>query len=186
MSAIIGKLLAQAEYRMSAESLAYCAGVAGVMDKCASAKRLLIATAATAMRKMGRANTAPYYHLEQVLALTQDGSWTPHAEDVYQTVMRPLELGYYEGRPMLKSAAPMLFGGLGLAGKGLGYAALGGGAAAGLLMHALSKHTNQDEAEVESMKHQRDYYDKLTGEIEESMRREYPYEQQKKKQTKKA
>ena len=150
----------------------YIKGQAEVWDaEGGPAGRLMLKAARDVLIATGRGHTAPAFHLN---FLCKMGSWDPHTREVAQHVAQLLEVL----RPHEKRAFGLrdaLSAG-GLAGRGalLGSVGLGGGL--GALYWLLSRHANQDSADISAMQNQVDYYRELGRELEDSMRRKYRYE----------
>jgi len=166
-----GILLGCAEMGVAPESFSVLEGIAETMDKSSSAERLLVKAAYDLMVATGREFEAPTYHLRFV---AKAAHWSDHCREIAGHVARTLKVL----EPMQKQAFSLGDAGgaamLGL--RGLGYGSLGLGAGLGSLYWLLSRHANQDDADIESMKHQVHYYNQLSKELNDSMRRKYRYE----------
>lgn len=150
----------------------YILGKAAVWDRDGGpAGRLLIKAARDVMIATGRGQTAPAFHLH---FLVKSAAWDTHAREVAQHIGQVLSV--LKPHEKLAFSIRDAIGAGGLAGRGalLGSAAMGGGL--GALYWLLSRHANQDSADIESMQQQVDYYDELGRELEDSMRRKYRYE----------
>ncbi len=169
-----GILLGCAEMGVAPESFSVLEGIAETMDKSASssAERLLVKAAYDLMVDKGYEFAAPTYHLRFV---AKSAYWNDHCREIANHIVRTLRVL----EPMQKQALSLSDAGgaamLGL--RGLGYGSLGLGAGLGSLYWLLSRHANQDDADIESMKHQVHYYNQLSKELNDSMRRKYRYEQ---------
>lgn len=135
------------------------------------AARLMFKAARDLLVATGRGQSAPAYHLH---FLSKSASWDVHAKEVASHVAQVIDvLG-----PMHKQAFNVrdVAGAGGLMGRGalLGSMMLGGGL--GTLYWLLSRHSNQDAADIESMQNQVNYYNELSKELEDSMRRKYRYD----------
>jgi len=168
----LGILIGAMERGYNPADMDYIKAQAEVWDREGGpAGRLLIKAARDVMVATGRGHTAPAFHLH---FLSKSADWNEHAKEVALNVAQILEIF----DPMRKQAFNLRdVGSAGLAaGKGalLGSMALGGGL--GALYWMLSRHANQDTADIEAMQRQVDYYDELGRELEDSMRRKYRYD----------
>jgi hypothetical protein len=168
----LGVLIGAMEHGYSPDDFDYIKSQAAVWDREGGpAGRLLIKAARDVMVATGRGQTAPAFHLH---FLSKSADWNEHTKEVARDVAEILEIF----DPMRKQAfkLPDVVGAGAAAGKGalLGSMALGGGL--GSLYWLLSRHANQDSADIEAMQRQVNYYDELGRELEDSMRRKYRYE----------
>lgn len=148
--------------------------VEGAMTKLASAdgaavERLLVKAAHACMFFSDMGHLAPAMHLKLV---SDQSHWGPHCEEVATNVSRALSVL----EPMHKQAFAEITEGIGAGTKGLGYASLGAGAGLGSLYWLLSRHANQEAANLEASKKQIEYYHQLSRELNHSMRRKYHYD----------
>lgn len=118
-------------------------------------------------------HSAPAYHLHFLCK----SAWSPHTDEVLDLVLTAAQ-----AQQQVKKATSLAsftnpgLAGLGLAGKGLLYGAAAGGAGAGALWWLLNRHASQDEADNAGKQQQVDYYQDLARELEDSMRRNYDYQ----------
>jgi len=134
------------------------------------AGRLLLKAARDVLVATGAGQTAPAFHLH---FLSKSADWNTHSKEVAAEVVRVLEI--FE--PHRKEAFVRdLTGAVGTGARGalLGSAALGGGL--GALYWMMSRHANQDSADIEAMQRQVEYYNELSRELQDSMRRKYRYD----------
>jgi hypothetical protein len=168
-----GILLGCAEMGVMPESFHVVEGIADAMsgEKSASAGRLIVKAARDVMVATGRGYSAPAFHLYFIL---KSADWNTHCQEVTNHIVRTLKVL----EPMHKQALtiPDALGAAGLAGRGALYSSLGLGGGLGTLYWLLNRHANQDDADVESMKHQIHYYHQLSNELDDSLRRKYHYE----------
>jgi len=134
--------------------------------------RLIAKAAAELMTQTGLGNTAPAIHLALI---AKQANWIPQHQEAVNIVLTCLEAL----RPMEKQAglADHAIGGLESAVKGVGYGALGLGAGAGALWWMLSRHALENEAKQKAQQNQIDYYNQLSSEISDQMRRKYGYDE---------
>ncbi len=163
--------MAAAEHLTPLEQLSFAGGLAVKMasTQAAPAGRLLVKAAHACLNFSKLGHTAPAMHLKLV---SEQSDWGPHCVEVAAHVSRALSL--YE--PMHKRAFSGLSDGLGTLGRGVGYGSLGAGAGAGALFWLLSRHANQEAANLEATKNQVDYYHRLSHDLHDSMRRKYQYQ----------
>lgn len=147
----------------------------GLLEKLAAdgepVQRLVLKAAADCMRRFGMVGHPATWHAHLA---AKSATWTPHHTGVYDTVVRTCRL--FDG--FRKQAFTDAASALGLAGKGVGYGALLGGAGLGSLYWLLSRHSSQDAAEVEAMKQQEEYYRRLGHQLQSSMDNEYRYDRE--------
>lgn len=165
--------MACAEAGVPFSSFPFINGMAEAMDgeKSASAGRVLVKAAHDLMLATGRQYEAPTFHLRLVI---KSAHWNQHCQDIADHVTRVLKLL----EPMQKQAfgagdATALLGG---GARGALYGSMGLGGGLGALYWLLSRHANQDESDAESMQHQLHYYNSLSRELSDSMRRKYDYD----------
>ena len=118
----------------------------------------------------GRKHSAPAAHL-RLVSMTKNADWNAGHQDAVDHVIRTLRVL----EPLKKQAFSDALGAAGLAARGVGYGSVGLGAGLGALYFLLSRHSNQDSADLESMQRQIDYYNELGKELDDSMRRRYRY-----------
>lgn len=170
-AAHLGLLLGAVESGMTPAALSFCHGQNQKLARDTTGKigRVLVREAHAVMQATKFANSAPSFHLKFV---ADSKDWTSHHQEVADDVTRVFALL----RPMKKKAfMPDAVAGAGLAARGLAGASLGTGAGLGALYWLLSRHSNQDSADLESMQHQIDYYNDLGKELDHSMRRKHRY-----------
>lgn len=124
----------------------------------------------------GRGWTAPARHLEMI---SKSAAWFPQHQEAVNTVLRAL----IATQAFQKQAVHVadIIGGTGSLAKGIGYGAAIGGSGLGSLYWLLSRHSRQDDADIDAMTREKDYYTQLSGEIEDAMKRKYNYNAQKPK-----
>jgi hypothetical protein len=169
----VGLLLGCSEAGVAPDSLPYLEGFATKLassDHASVIGRRLADLGYQALCRSGREFTAPAFHLRMV---KEAKDWSPHHQEVVDDVTRTV----MALEPLKKMAFSDAMSGAGLALKGIGYGSLGLGAGAGALYWLLSRHANQDSADLEAMQKQVEYYNELGRELEESMRRKYRYDQ---------
>ena len=148
----------------------------GAYPKLASADaepigRLLLQGASAAMDQTIYANTAPAIHLKLA---AYNPVWSEHSQDLVDHVSEVLQLM----EPMEKQAVSgieELAELPGLGARTLGYGAIAGGGLIGALLWKLKRHSQEEQAEQESLKRQTGYYHNLSKELHESMQRKYDY-----------
>jgi len=132
--------------------------------------RLVAKAAAELMTQTGQGNSAPAIHLALI---AKQANWIPQHQDAVNIVLGCLEAL----RPMEKQSFDL--GSLAGAGeslaKGVGYGTLGAGIGAGTLWWLLSRHALQNDAKQKAQQGQIDYYNQLSSEIQDQMRRRYGY-----------
>lgn len=167
----IGFFIASAEHSSPVHQIHVVTGMAEKMasEKSASVGRLLCKAAHAAMVFSKQGHTAPAMHLKLI---SEHSDWNTHSREVVGQVSRTLELL----EPMAKEAFTEALEGAGTVGRGLGYASVGAGAGAGALYWLLSRHANEEAANLQAKKKQVDYYHNLSRELNESMRRKYHYD----------
>ncbi len=167
----LGIQMACAEHGIKPSHYAFISGVA----KSAKANRgpigrLIAKTAANMMTECGLGNTAPAIHLAMV---SKQAEWHPQFQEAVGIVLSAIEVL----KPMEKQAFNL--GDVAGAGesvaKGVGYGTLGAGVGAGALWWLLSRHALQEDAKAKAMQGQVDYYNQLSSEIGDQMRRKYGY-----------
>ena len=168
-----GKYIGYVEMGVNPDSEAFCEGVSEVWDSEAGAPaaRLLVKAARDLMIATGRGGSAPAYHLHFI---SKSADWNLHCREVANhvaSILKVMEDGVKEG-----STIRNLIGGGTVLGRGALYGALGLGGGLGALYWLLSRHANQDSADMEAMNHQIKYYNQLSHELEDSMRRKYRYD----------
>lgn len=164
-------LIGAMERGYNPEDMDYIEAQAKVWDaEGGPAGRLLIKAARDVLIATGAGHTAPAFHLH---FLAKSADWNTHSKEVAADIARVLEI--FE--PHRKEAFVKDLTGAGMAGaRGalLGSMALGGGL--GSLYWLLSRHSNQDNADIEAMQRQVEYYNELSRELQDSMRRKYRYD----------
>lgn len=166
----LGAVMGCLEMDISPDELNAISGCAQMWDRHGEpAQRLLLKAANDLLCSTGLVFTAPAFHIRTVL----ETPWSVHsrelAEDVVRTSMAMEQLDKQA------SAIPQLLETGGSALKGLGYTSLGAGAGLGSLYWMLSRHANQEDADNEAKKHQVEHYERLSRELQDSMRRKYRY-----------
>ena len=168
-----GKYIACVEAGIAPHVLPQMEGAAAVLqgEKMASAGRLIAKAAYDVMQVCGRGNEAPAFHLRFI---AKSADWNTHYQEVVDHVVRTLKVL----EPLQKQASivPDVVSGLGLAGRTALYGSLGAGAGLGSLYWLLSRHANQDDSDIEAMNRQVHYYDQLSKELSDSMKRKYHYD----------
>ncbi len=138
--------------------------------------RLLLKMAHAVLQVTNAGDSAPAHHLR---ILHETPGWSKHASEVAGLVASTIMmLKPVEEEQFRKTAFSDLMSAGGQAGKMLGYGSLGAGAGLGALYWLLSRHATQDEADIEGMTRQVDYYDELGRNLQESMRRNYRYDKE--------
>ena len=135
--------------------------------------RSVASAAYSLMNNQGLGHTAPACHL---LLVSKQATWHPQYQEVIDTVLDAARAISSFQKQAVDSGD--VTGAIGSLAKGVGYGSLAAGTGLGSLFWLLSRHASQDDADIEAMKRQRDYYDQLTSEIESSMRRKYQYDVQ--------
>ncbi len=171
-----GVLLGCAEMGVAPKDFPFVDGLAQALTGEESGKvgRVLVKAARDIMCATGHGNEAPSFHLHFVY---KSADWNTHCQDVADHVAQVLTLL----KPLEKKASNLvgnLEGAVGLGVKGVGYGALGAGGLLGSLYWLLSRHATQDESDAASMQHQVDYYNNLSRELSDSMKRKYQYDQE--------
>lgn len=135
------------------------------------AARLVFKAARDLLTATGRQYSAPAFHFH---FLSKSADWNDHAKEVVTLVAQVVEVM----SPMHKQAFNIkdVTSAAGLAGRGALLGSVGLGAGLGSLYWLLSRHSNQDDADIEAMRKQVDYYHSLSKELEDSMRRKYRYD----------
>ena len=165
----LGRMFGCLEYGFSPRSIDYIEGAAsrGVDG---GVGRQLFKAAHDIMSITGRGSSAPALHL---MMLSKQADWTLHSDEVFRDISRlllasqPMEKAAFSGAASLANTGA----------KALTTGTLAGGAGLGALYFMLNRHATQDEADSEAMQHQVDYYNHLSRELEDSMRRKYHYDQ---------
>lgn len=134
-------------------------------------QRLVLKAASDCMRRFGAPGHPATWHAHFA---AKSAVWTPHHRSIYDTVVRTCRM--FDG--LHKQAFADAASAVGLAGKGIGYGALLGGAGLGSLYWLLSRHASQDAAEVEAMKQQEEYYRRLGHQLQGSLDNEYRYDRE--------
>jgi hypothetical protein len=171
-----GVLLGCAEMGVAPKDFPFVDGLAQALTGEESEKvgRLLVKAARDVMCATGHGKEAPSFHLHFVY---KSADWNTHCQEVADHVAQVLTVLH----PLEKKASSMagnLAAGAGLGLKGVGYGALGAGGGLGALYWLLSRHATQDDADSASMQHQIDYYNNLSRELSDSMKRKYQYDQE--------
>jgi len=169
----LGLQMACAEHGIKPSHFAFISGVA----KQASTDRgpigrLIAQTATNMLVECGLGNTAPAIHLAMV---SKQADWHPQFQETIGIVLSAIEAL----KPMEKQAFNLgdVAGGAESLAKGVGYGTLGAGVGAGALWWLLSQHALQEDAKAKAMQGQVDYYNQLSSEISDQMRRRYGYGQ---------
>lgn len=168
----LGIFIGATERGYNPGDLDYIKAAAEVWDKDGGpSARLLFKAARDLFIATGRPHCAPAYHLH---FLSKSASWDEHAKEVAQLVVQTMEVL----EPMRKQAMSLkdVVGAGTLAGRGALLGSIGAGAGLGSLYWMLSRHSNQDNADIEAMQKQVQYYRELSKELEDSMRRKYRYD----------
>ena len=174
----LGIAIGLTEHGYNPRELDYIKAANEVWDKDGGpAGRLLLKYAHDVLVATGRGRGAPAFHLH---FLTKSAAWDYHAKEMAAHVANVLEVL----EPMRKQAmmvahpfgVPALVETAGMLGRAGVMGAMGLGGGAGALYWLLSRHANQDTADMEAMKNQTDYYHQLSRELDDSMRRKYRYE----------
>ena len=174
----LGEQLACIEFGVDPGTFPFHAGRAKVASASGPLGRQVAKAAYDMMAQCGRGNTAPANHL---LLISKQAAWHPQYQEVITTILDAARaVADLQKQAHTKQAVDSgdITGALGSLTKGLGYGSLAAGTGIGSLYWLLSRHASQDDADIESMKRRRDYYQQLTGEMEDSMRRKYRYEAQ--------
>jgi len=132
--------------------------------------RLIAKAAAEVLTECGRGNTAPAIHLALI---SKQANWVPQFQDAVNIVLDCIKML----EPMQKSAFNLgdaLGAGESLV-KGVGYGTLGAGVGAGTLWWLLSRHALQSDVKERAIQGKIDYYNQLSSEIEDQLRRRYGY-----------
>jgi len=149
--------------------------VRGLQEKLAAdgepVRRMVLKAAADCMHAFGAPGHPATWHAHFA---AKSAVWTQHHAGLYDTVVRTCRL--HDG--LHKQAFADAAAAAGLAGKGIGYGALLGGAGLGSLYWLLSRHASQDAAEVEAMKQQEEYYRRLGHQLQGSLANEYRYDRE--------
>ena len=169
----LGIMLACAECGVSPAEFPYRSGMAKVASRSDKIGRCIANASADILTFCGRGDTAPAHHLRMV---AKSSAWYPQFDEAVNLCVKAAMAVQTFQKQALHSGD--LVGGAGSVLQGLGYGSLIAGTGLGSLSWLLSRHASQDEANIEAMKRQRDYYNQLSSEIEDSMRRKYQYEQQ--------
>ena len=130
--------------------------------------RLIAKAAAAVMIECGRGNTAPAIHLALI---SKQANWVPQYQETVNLVLDCIKML----EPMEKAAfnvGDAVGAGESIA-KGVGYGTLGAGMGAGALWWLLSRHALQNDSKEKAMQGQVDYYQQLTSELDDQMRRRY-------------
>lgn len=168
----LGMLIGAVEHGHNPGDLDAISGAVQVWDRDGGpAGRLLTKAARDLLIATGRGHTAPAFHLH---FLCKSANWDLHAQEVAQEIAQVLEVCDDLRKEAFSLKDIPAAGGAVGRGALLGSMGLGGGL--GALYWLLSRHSNQDDAEVEAMSNQVRYYDNLARELEDSMRRKYRYD----------
>lgn len=168
----IGIFIGATERGYNPEDLDYIKAAAEVWDENGGpAARLLFKAARDLFIATGREHCAPAFHLH---FLSKSADWNTHAKEVAQHLVQTMEVL----EPMRKQAFSLkdVASAGALAGRGALLGSVGAGAGLGSLYWMLSRHSNQDNADIEAMQKQVQYYRELSKELEDSMRRKYRYD----------
>ena len=122
----------------------------------------------------GYEQSAPAYHLDMI---TKSAEWHPQFQETADLLIRAL-IATQAFRKQAAHAGDILSAGGSLA-KGIGYGSLAAGSGLGSLYWLLSRHSRQDDADITAKENQRDYYNQLSTEINDAMKRKYNYDAQK-------
>lgn len=132
--------------------------------------RLIAKAAASVMTECGRGNTAPAIHLALI---SKQANWVPQYQETINLVLDCIKML----EPMEKAAfnvGDAVGAGESIA-KGVGYGTLGAGMGAGALWWLLSRHALQNDSKEKAMQGQVDYYNQLSSELEDQLKRRYGY-----------
>lgn len=170
-SRTLGITMACAENNIRPRSFNKMVGVAEEVTKNPHIGRLLAKSAATLMAANGAGTTAPCIHLALI---SKQADWTPQCQEVVNDVIRCMKVL----EPMEKKSMNLgdITGAAESAVKGIGYGTLGAGIGAGTLWWLLGRHAMQEDSKSQAMSQQIDYYNQLTKEIENTLRRKYKYD----------
>lgn len=168
----LGKCIGFLEMGAGPRIEGFCTGVSDAWDseEGGPMARLLVKAARDLLVATGRGQTAPAYHLHLI---TKTASWHSHCRDVADHVAKVMKATWdFTKQASLKD----IVGGGTFLGRGALYSAMGLGGGLGALYWLLSRHANQDASDMEAMRHQIKYYNQLSSELEDSMRRKYRYD----------
>lgn len=172
MTKELGIAIGLTEHGYNPQDLAYIEGSNAVWDREGGPSgRLLIKAAHDLLVATGRGRTAPAWHLH---FLTKMSDWDAHSKEVAEHIGQVMEVL----EPMRKQAFNVsdAIGAGGTVGRAALLTSLAAGGGLGSLYWLLSRHSNQDSSDIESMQNQVNYYNELSKEVEDSMRRKYRYE----------
>ena len=169
----LGKYIGFVEMGISPAYENFCEGVSDLWDseEGAPAARLMIKGARDLLIATGRGQTAPAFHLHFI---SKSADWNTHCREVADHVASVFK--FMDDFTKEGSAVRDLLGGGTFLGRGAMYGAMGLGGGLGALYWLLSRHANQDSADMEAKEHQIKYYNQLSRELEDSMRRKYRYD----------